>query len=217
MGVKGVPSYNASRLAFRGDIIEPLAAGDRFRVVTPAGTYEMTKGDFYRDFGSVTKSTSYRDRGLYHYARTPVKALPYLTDSRPTPQAPDPPASKETRTGNRQLSAEERSTLFAPLVDQVRLRLRELSGADDALLWALRRKLAKELSYDERGTPTHRVMLKRQKRLEQDNLCALCPAVLPDPGAVLDRLEAMKGYTKQNTRLLCPSCDTSVQQRRRYA
>ena len=118
---------------------------------------------------------------------------------------------------NRQLTDAERATLFAPLITEVRDRLEALSGGDPALLWALRRKLAKELSYDERGKPMHRVMLKMQKRLEQANRCAICSVMLPDPGAVLDRLEAMGGYTKENTRLLCPACDTVEQQKRGYA
>lgn len=118
---------------------------------------------------------------------------------------------------NRQLTDSEREALFAPLIAEVRERLESLSGGDPALLWALRRKLAKELSYDERGKPMHRVMLKLQKRVEQGNRCALCSGELPDPGAVLDRFEAMGGYTKENTRLLCPACDTQEQQKRGYA
>jgi UTP:GlnB (protein PII) uridylyltransferase len=118
---------------------------------------------------------------------------------------------------NRQLTDAERRDLFAPLIEDVRARLHSLSKGDDDLLWALRRKLAKELSYDERGKPMHRVMLKMQKRVDQLNRCAICGTELPDPGAVLDRLEAMKGYTKENTRLLCPPCDTREQQRRGYA
>jgi len=33
---------------------------------------------------------------------------------------------------------------------------------------------------------------------------------------VLDRLEAMPGYTLENTRLLCPECDKKVQTERRF-
>ena len=80
MGVfsRKVNSYEFSRLGFKADVIEPLGPSDRFRVVTPEGTFEMSKADFYRDFGNVTRSMSYRDRGLYHYPRTPEKALKYL-------------------------------------------------------------------------------------------------------------------------------------------
>jgi len=34
---------------------------------------------------------------------------------------------------------------------------------------------------------------------------------------VLDRTEAMLGYTAKNTRLLCPTCDERIQGERRYA
>ena len=66
-----------------------------------------------------------------------------------------------------------------------------LSGGDENLLWALRRKITKELGYDERGKPGHRTKLKQLKRKEQKNLCALCQKPLPEEGSVLDRLQAM--------------------------
>lgn len=73
-----IVSYEFSRLGFKADVIEPLGQRDRFRIVTPEGTFEMSKADFYRDFVNVTNSMSYRDRGLYHYPTTPQKALKYL-------------------------------------------------------------------------------------------------------------------------------------------
>lgn len=99
----------------------------------------------------------------------------------------------------------------------VRAKLQELSGNDGSLLWALRRKLAKELLYDERGKPMHRKLLKSSKRGEQQNRCAVCQGELPSKNAVLDRLEAMKGYTAENTRLICPECDVKIQTERGYA
>ena len=98
----------------------------------------------------------------------------------------------------------------------VRGRLATLSGGDDGLQWALRRKLYKELSYDERGKPMHRRKLKELKRTEQNNFCPLCMTPLPEKYVVLDRLEAMGGYTPANTRLLCSACDASIQQSRGY-
>jgi hypothetical protein len=118
---------------------------------------------------------------------------------------------------NRQLTQTERELLFAPLLSDIRSRLIELSNGDEDLLWAWRRKLTKELGYEERSKPMHRKLLKLQKRVEQTNKCALCSGILPDTGAVLDRLEAMAGYTSQNTRLLCPGCDIEEQQRRNYS
>jgi hypothetical protein len=52
---------------------------------------------------------------------------------------------------NRQLTKAELQEVVAPLLTSVRARLVKLSGGDPALLWALRRKHAKELTYDERS------------------------------------------------------------------
>ena len=38
------------------------------------GVYRLTKGDFYTQFPSVTKTPSYRDSGLYHGAKLHLKA-----------------------------------------------------------------------------------------------------------------------------------------------
>jgi hypothetical protein len=117
---------------------------------------------------------------------------------------------------NRQLTSQELENLAKPLLEEVRERLRSLAAGDPDLLWALRRKLFKELMYDERSKPMHRVALKKLKRSEQGDRCALCSESLPPKGAVLDRLEAMGGYTSENTRLLCSKCDTEVQTQRGY-
>ena len=61
---------------------------------------------------------------------------------------------------NRQLSASELESLARPLLEVVRFRIAELAGEDAELLWALRRKLYKELAYDERGKPMQRRALK---------------------------------------------------------
>ena len=66
---------------------------------------------------------------------------------------------------NRRLTEAELE-MFRPFLEEVRAQLRTLSGSDNQLFWALRRKLAKELSYDKRGTPTHRRQLKAFKRGE---------------------------------------------------
>jgi hypothetical protein len=118
---------------------------------------------------------------------------------------------------NRRLSNEESQKLFRPLMRRIRNRLLKLSSGDPALLWALRRKLAKELTYDERGTPMFRRKLKTLKRIEQKGRCAKCPRRLPDRGAVLDRIEAMLGYTSENTQLLCRRCDDEIQLERKFA
>jgi ribosomal protein L44E len=117
---------------------------------------------------------------------------------------------------NRRLTETELADLANPLIAMVRTRLSELSSGDASLLWALRRKLAKELFYDERGKPMFRKVLKASKRGEQQNKCAVCELELPVKNAVLDRFEAMRGYTLENTPLICPECDTRIQSERGY-
>jgi hypothetical protein len=118
---------------------------------------------------------------------------------------------------NRKLSSEELRSIAWPFIAEVRRRLTDLSAGDEDLHWALRRKLAKELTYDERSKPMERRALKAFKRGEQGNRCAICASELPERNSVFDRLQAMKGYTRENTRLLCPTCDQAEQQRRGFA
>ena len=84
-----------------------------------------------------------------------------------------------------------------------------MSGGDPELLFAYRRKLTKELSYDERSKPAQRKALKRRKLIGQQGKCAICSDLLPPVtfGAVLDRLNAIYGYSKANTCLICRDCD----------
>jgi hypothetical protein len=120
---------------------------------------------------------------------------------------------------NRMLSAEELKNLFAPLLTDVRARLQSLSGDDPALLFALRRKLYKELSYDERGKPMQRKVLKAVKYTEQGGKCKIWGDWLEEMGrnAVLDRTEAIRGYVSDNVRLICAACDRKVQAERGFA
>lgn len=64
--------------------------------------------------------------------------------------------------GNRRLTAAELETANR-ILDGVRSLIRVEAGTDDALLWALRRKICKELGYDERGKPMQRKNLKFKK------------------------------------------------------
>jgi len=102
------------------------------------------------------------------------------------------------------------------LLTDIRKRLDELSGGNQALRFALNRKIAKELIYDERSKPAVRRKLKIQKHKEQLGKCAVCSLELPDKGAVLDRYSAIDGYIARNTRLICASCDTLIQSGRKY-
>ena len=102
------------------------------------------------------------------------------------------------------------------ILDEIRSNLLSVANGDAAYLWALRRKVAKELTYDERGKTGHRVKLKAAKRAEQNGLCPICRENLPEKYCVLDRIEAVRGYTADNTRLICQSCDYAVQRERGY-
>ena len=73
---------------------------------------------------------------------------------------------------------------------------------DPALRFAVKRKIDKELMYDERSKPAVRVTLNARKWEAHEGRCVVCKRRLPDRGreAVLDRFVAMKGYTDANTR-----------------
>lgn len=114
----------------------------------------------------------------------------------------------------RELTEAELEALFAPLLDEVHQRIQALSPGDDALAWALRRRLHKELSYEERGKPVQRRRLKEIKRLGQCNRCAVCQEQLPDKDVYLDRIAILAGYTQDNTRLLCLACSQDIQRGR---
>jgi hypothetical protein len=76
-GASATATYNFSRLCFRRDVIEAIGSSEEFRVITPTGTFQMTKADFYRDFRNVVESKSYREDGIYHYPKVPARAQRY--------------------------------------------------------------------------------------------------------------------------------------------
>lgn len=117
---------------------------------------------------------------------------------------------------NRRLTEQEIKEIAAPLLDKVRQKIENAAENDETLLWALRRYIKIRLEHDERGKPIERRALKKKKRKEQGGRCPICQGLLPEKGAVLDRLEAMGGYSAENTRLLCPSCDQQIQRERGY-
>ncbi len=116
---------------------------------------------------------------------------------------------------NRRLTPEELLKARA-LLDSIRAQLQALSGGDPDLLFAYRRKVYKELTYDERDKPMVRRQLKALKRGEQKSLCAACQEPLPEKYCVLDRFDAAKGYTAENTRLICQACDIKAQAAKGY-
>ncbi|MFL6760090.1 hypothetical protein [Sphingomonas sp.] len=102
------------------------------------------------------------------------------------------------------------------LLQVVRAELQRLAGDDKELLFAFRRKVVKELGYDERSKPMVRRALKRTMHKLQNGICPLCNEALPERYSVLDRFKAVDGYVKANVRLICPECDAKVQQERGY-
>ncbi len=106
------------------------------------------------------------------------------------------------------------------LVEKVRLMIIEQSNGDPKLLFAIRRKVWKELNYWERGKPMVRRRLKAKKYLDQHGLCAnpACKARLEPNGrnAELDRFVADRGYTDENTRLICHKCHRLSQEDSRF-
>jgi hypothetical protein len=117
---------------------------------------------------------------------------------------------------NRRLTAEELAKAQF-LLDSVRGQLLSLSGADPDLLFAYRRKVYKELTYDERAKPMVRRQLKAKKRREQKGTCPLCQKPLPQTYCVLDRFQAAAGYTFENTQLICQECDIKAQAAKAYS
>jgi RNA polymerase-binding transcription factor DksA len=87
---------------------------------------------------------------------------------------------------NRNLTTAELEKANAVLAD-LRARLIALSAGDANLLFAYRRKIAKELYYDERSKPLQRKKLKALKRAEQGGNCSECGEPLPNKYAELDR------------------------------
>jgi hypothetical protein len=71
---------------------------------------------------------------------------------------------------------------------------------------------SKNPSYDERGNPHQRTKLKLQKLVEQKGKCAYprCPTpdrlMTKEDEPELDRIEAIKRYTKENTVLVHHDC-----------
>jgi len=118
---------------------------------------------------------------------------------------------------NPTLTEFQQRNLLRPLLARTIERLEKLSAGNKHLKWALRRKLAKELVYLERGTPAERRKLKLLKRAQQKGKCALCGKRLPLKGAELDRFQAYNGYTEKNTRLVHHECHIRAQLNKGYS
>jgi hypothetical protein len=78
MPVSPRATYKFTRFCFKREVIEPLDWSDEFRMITPAGTFQMSKADFYEVFSNVVQSRSYQQNGIYHSKNAPRKALRFL-------------------------------------------------------------------------------------------------------------------------------------------
>src|SRR6266851_5692997 len=106
---------------------------------------------------------------------------------------------------NRNLTSDELKYATELLVE-IRERLISLAAGDPLLLFAYRRKIAKELGYDERGKPGTRGKLKALKWGLQNRKCAHCGEEMPLKYSELDRKNAADGYTEENTDLVHAKC-----------
>jgi len=106
---------------------------------------------------------------------------------------------------------DEQLEVAKSIVIDLRRRLTEASAGDQRFLFGLRRYVWKRLEFDERGRPADRKKIKFAKVIEQKGRCAICGKDLPKRGSELDRFDAEKGYTEENTRLLCHDCHREQQ------
>lgn len=116
---------------------------------------------------------------------------------------------------NRNLNADELERANELLAD-IRQRLNSMAAGDPLLLFAYRRKVAKELGYDERGKPEIRARLKALKWGQQNGKCAHCGIELPLKYSQLDRKNAADGYSAENTELVHAECHQLRQAAKRY-
>ena len=116
---------------------------------------------------------------------------------------------------NRNLNSEELRQANA-LLNYIRDQLKDLAGEDNSLLFAYRRKIAKELQYDERGKPGLRGKLKAMKWGLQNGKCAECDEEMPVKYSELDRKNAIDGYTAENTELVHAKCHQARQAAKGY-
>ena len=84
------------------------------------------------------------------------------------------------------------------------------------MLFAYRRKIVKELGYDERGKPGARNKLKALKWALQNRKCAECGVEMPLRYSELDRKNAADGYTMENTDLIHSKCHQDRQASKQY-
>ncbi len=102
------------------------------------------------------------------------------------------------------------------LLAEIREKLLALANGDSLLHFAYRRKVVKELGYDERSKPGVRSKLKMLKWGLQNKKCAECGEELALEYSELDRKFAPDGYTSENTELVHAKCHQARQAAKRY-
>jgi hypothetical protein len=85
------------------------------------------------------------------------------------------------------------------------------------LLFAYRRKIVKELGYDERSKPVVRAKLKSLKWELQNHTCAHCHENMAMAYSELDRKNAADGYCVENTELIHAKCRQARQATKHYS
>jgi DNA-directed RNA polymerase subunit RPC12/RpoP len=116
----------------------------------------------------------------------------------------------------RKLTPTERTERADPIIAKLREMIHQAAMGDAEVEFAISRRVWNKIGQDERPLKD-RTALKKLQRKKQNGKCATCNKPLPKKGAVLDRLKTMDLYTEENTRLLCPECDSRIQEERRYA
>lgn len=116
---------------------------------------------------------------------------------------------------NYRLNTDELATA-RELLNDIRQQLTALANGSDDLLFAFRRKIYKELSYDERLSPAKRKRLKKRKWHAQDGDCPLCGNKLKKYTGELDRFKAKDSYTEANTRLVHHACHVKDQRKKGF-
>lgn len=104
----------------------------------------------------------------------------------------------------------------AALLNDIRQRIKDLSGHDPEIEFAYRRRIYKQLEYDERSKTQKRKALQKKKWKRQDMLCGICNKPLPLEDSELDRLKAIDGYTEENVLLVHQDCHRKDQKERNF-
>lgn len=107
------------------------------------------------------------------------------------------------------------------LLERIRAEIDQIAAGDSMTAFQVRRYIAKQLMYDERGTPTERKIKKALLYERQKGLCGLCGKPMEKKGNDLHRThETWRGYDvdgpNPNTILLHGECHNRQQEERGY-